>query len=165
MPWGHERTMPAFRRVNGDQAGPGALGLLVPPGRRTLLIVRPRSLAWDLVIVHSSPRTGPTTSCREFGRDEAMAASEGLYLALEEWTAGGPGCVEAAAAADGLVVRAQVGIFPLLVCPREPGRPYRPLIFADAEAAREAASAVAAALRPGAGAEREVYFNTRHFAR
>jgi hypothetical protein len=139
----------------------------VPPGRRTLLIVRPRALAWDLVIVHSSRKTGPTTSFREFGRDEALAASEGLYLALEAWTAGGPGCVEAAAAPGGAgyVVRAEVGIFPLVACPREPGRPYRPLLFPDEDEAREAAATVAATLRPGAGAEREVYFNTRHFAR
>jgi hypothetical protein len=159
--------MPAFRRVNGDQAGPAALGLLVPPGRRTLLIVRPRALAWDLVIVHSSRKTGPTTSFRDFGRDEALAASEGLYLALEEWTRGGPGRVEATSAPDGtgFVVRAQVGIFPLLVCPREPGRPYRPLIFPELHEAQKAAAAVAVALRPAAGAEREVYFNTHHFAR
>ena len=159
--------MPAFRRVEADQAGPAALGLLVPPGRRTLLIVRPRALAWDLVIVHSSRRTGPTTSFREFGREEALAASEGLYLALEAWTAGGPGRVEPVPVpeAAGSMVRAQIGIFPLLVCPREPGRPYRPLIIAQEAEAREAAAAVAAALCPGAGAEREVYFNARHFAR
>jgi hypothetical protein len=158
--------MPAFRRVNGDQAGPGALGLLVPPGRRTLLIVRPRALAWDLVIVHSSRKTGPTTSFREFGRDEALAASEGLYLALEEWTAGGPGRVEAAPAAGaGYVVLAQIGIFPLLVCSRKPGRPYEPLVFPELPEAQQAAAAVAVALRPAAGTEREIYFNTHHFAR
>jgi hypothetical protein len=159
--------MPAFRRVNGDQAGPAALGVLVPPGRRTLLIVRPRALAWDLVIVHSGRRTGPSTAFREFGREEALAAGEGLYEALEHWTAGGPGRVEAvpASGGDGHVVRAEVGIFPLLACPREPGRPYRPMVFSQPSEAEDAAAAIAAVLCPAAGADREIYFNTHQFAR
>ena len=131
--------MPAFCRVNGDQAGPAALGILMPPGRRTLLIVRPRALAWDLLVVRSSPKTGPTTTFRDFGREEAEAASEGLLLALEAWAAGGPGRIEAQAtgAGDGWQVRAAVGVFPLLACPREPGRPYTPLVCAGrAEADR-----------------------------
>jgi hypothetical protein len=159
--------MAAFRRVNGDRAGPAAVGILLPPGRRTLLIVRPRSLAWDLLVVHSDRRTGPTTAFRDFGRAEAEAAGEGLLLALERWSAGGPGRVEPVPteAADGYHVRAAVDVFPLLLCPREPGRSYRPGVFADRAAAAAAAAAVAAVLRPGPDGEQEVYLNARHFAR
>lgn len=155
----------AFRLVNGDRAGPRALGLLVPPGRRTLLIVRPRSLPWDLLIVHSHRRNGPTTTIRDFSREEAAAASEGLCLALQEWAAGGPGRLEAVAAEDGYLVRGAVGIFPLLVCRRRPGEPYQPAVFPDLGEARDAAAALTDVLRPPAEAEQELYLNTRHFAR
>jgi hypothetical protein len=159
--------MAAFRRVSGDQAGPAALGILLPPGRRTVLIVRPRALAWDLLVVRTDRQTGLTTVFRDFGREEAEAASEGLLLALERWAAGGPGRVEPVPteAADGYHVRATVGLFPLLLCPREPGRPYRPGVFAARAEAAAAAAALAAVLHPAAGAEQEVYLNARHFSR
>jgi hypothetical protein len=159
--------MAAFRRVNGEQAGPAALGILLPPGRRTLLIVRPRALAWDLLVVRSDRRTGPTTTFRDFGREEAEAAGEGLLQALELWAGGGPGLVEAVPteAAEGYHVRAAVGVFPLLVCPREPGRPYRPGVFIGRTEATAAAATVAAVLHPGREGEQEVYLNARHFSR
>jgi hypothetical protein len=157
--------MSAFRRVNDDQAGPAALGLLIPPGRRTLLILRPRSLAWDLLIVHSDRRTGPTTTFREFGRAEAEAAGEGLFLALEKWNGGGPGEIQVVPAGEGYHVRVQVGIFPLLACPREPGKPYRPLVLPRREEAEQAAGALRGVLCPSGGTVQEVYFNQRHFGR
>jgi hypothetical protein len=157
--------MSAFRRVNDDQAGPAALGLLIPPGRRTLLILRPRSLAWDLLIVHSDRRTGPTTTFREFGRAEAEAAGEGLLLALEKWSGGGPGEIQAVPAGEGFHVRVQVGIFPLLACLREPGKPYRPLVLPLQEEAEQVARALRNVLCPAAGAGQEVYFNQKHFSR
>jgi hypothetical protein len=160
--------MAAFRLVNDDRAGPQALGLLVPPGRRSLVIVRPRSLPWDLLIVHCHRRTGPTTTFRDFGREEAAAAVEGLCLALQEWAAGGPGRVEAVPAANGdggFLVRGAVGIFPLLTCLRRPGQPYQPLVFPDRPGADEAAAALTGVLCPAADAEQELYMNTRHFAR
>jgi hypothetical protein len=159
--------MSAFRLVDDDQAGPRAVGLLVPPGRRTLVIVRPRALPWDLLIVHSRPRVGATTTFRDFGPAEAAAAAEGLCLALQEWPRGGPGRVEAVPAPGGAgyVVRGEVGIFPLLACPRRPGEPYQPVIFPDADEAREAADALAGVLRPAPDAGQELYVNTRHFTR
>jgi hypothetical protein len=159
--------MAAFRFVNDDQAGPRALGLLVPPGRRTLVIVRPRALDWDLLIVQRHRRTGPTTTFRDFGRAEAAAAVEGLCLALQQWAAGGPGRLEAVPppGGGGYLVRGEVGIFPLLVCPRRPGLPYTPLICPDREAAEETVTALTGVLCPDADAEQELYFNTRHFGR
>ena len=151
--------MSAFRRVEDRKAGPAALGVLAPPGRRTFLILRPRSLPWDLLLL----RGVGDDAFRDLGRDEAAAAARGLIQALDGWAGGGPGGVEAAAAPDGYRVRVAAGPFVLLLCPREPGRPYRPQVFADADAARAAADALLAVLRPPAGAEQELYFNTRHF--
>jgi hypothetical protein len=164
-----------FRVVAGDQAGPAALGILAPPGRRTVLILRPRSLAWDLVLVQTRawepgrPATGngPTTTFRELGREEAEAAAGVLHEALEQWHGGGAGQVQPVPATDGAgyLVRALVGVIPLLACLRQPGQPYRPQLFANLEEARQAADAIRAVLCPAGDAEQELYFNHRHFAR
>src|SRR5690242_12997246 len=107
--------MCALRRVADDQAGPAALGILIPPGRRTFLILRPRSLCWDLLLV----RAPGATSFREMGREEANAAAHSLVRALEEWSLGsGGGTVEPVSAPDGrgFLVRAGVEEFHLLAC-------------------------------------------------
>ena len=155
--------MSAFRRVEGREAGPAALGVLAPPGRRTFLILRPRALPWDLVLLQ--PANG-SVFC-EMDRDEATAAAGALVRALEEWAAGGPGRVETAAAPQGpgLWLRVHAGPFSLLLCPRAPGQPYQALRFADGDAARAAAADLAPVLQPPSGAQQEVYFNTRHFGR
>src|SRR5262249_30949356 len=157
--------MSAFRLMAAAEAGPNALGLLTPPGRRTLLIVRPRALPWDLLVVQSR-RTGPTTEFRDFSRDEAAAAGEGLLAALQRWAGGESTCrVEVFTAPDGFLPRAQTAVFPRLPSPRRAGQPSQPLILdhlADAEAAADQLRAV---LHPGPEAEQEVYFNDRHFSR
>jgi hypothetical protein len=155
--------MGAFRRVEDERAGPAALGILVPPGRRTFLILRPRSLAWDLLLV----RPGDGGAFQDMSREEATVAAQRLYRALQAWAAGGPGRVEAFAAPEGagFRLRAVVAAFALLACPREPGQPYRPLVLSDGGAAREAARALAAALCPPEGVEQELYFNGRNFTR
>ena len=63
--------MCALRRVEGDRAGPDALGILVPPARRTFVILRPRALPWDLLLL----RDPEAEAFRELGRDEAHAAA------------------------------------------------------------------------------------------
>jgi hypothetical protein len=153
--------MAAFRRVEDAQAGPTALGILIPPSRRTFLILRPRSLAFDLVLLQRPD----ATAFHELSHDEAAAAAHLLYRALEEWAAGGAGGVEVVANANngGSWLRVQVGPFFLVACARAPGRPYRPEVFAEASAGRQAAAKLAAILCPEAGAEQELYFNTRHF--
>jgi len=157
--------MPAFRRVKDVDAGPGALGLLTPPGRRTVFIVRPRALPWDLVAAAEPSPTG--LPFRDFDRAEAAAAGAGLFRALEEWAAGGLGRVEVldAATGGGYLVRVQVGALTLVACLRQPGQPYRPLLFGRRDEADQAAAAVKACLCPAAGAGQEVYFNTRNFSR
>ena len=155
--------MSSLRRVEGEAAGPSALGVLLPPGRQTYLILRPRGLTWDMLLL----RSGDSTTFRDLTRAEGERAARTVYAALEAWQGGGPGGVEAVRCGglDGFVVRALVGSLPFLVCPREPGKPYRPEVFADSAAADVAALRLADALRPPAGGELEVYFNVRPFER
>jgi len=155
--------MSPFRCVEGHDAGPAALGVLAPPGRRTFLILRPRALPWDLVLLQPAH----PSVFHEMDRDEAAAAARQLAAALEAWAAGGPGRVETADAPQGpgVWLRVHAGPFSLLLCPRAPGRPYEAQRFADGEAARAAADKLARFLSPPPGAGQELYFNTRHFGR
>ncbi|MGH9676480.1 MAG: hypothetical protein ACRD36_05205, partial [Candidatus Acidiferrum sp.] len=50
--------MVQFQRVDAGEAGPSALGILIPPGRRTILIVRPRHLEFDLVLMRPEGQLG-----------------------------------------------------------------------------------------------------------
>ena len=51
--------------------------------------------------------------------------------------------------ADGFSVWADIEGQPIVVCRRAPGEPYRPAVFTTAEEAREVASHITSALRPG----------------
>src|SRR5207248_1167371 len=112
--------MDSFRRVEAEQAGPAALGILIPPGRRTFVILRPRALPWDLLVC----RGEGDPAFAQLAHDEASACAQGLYRALRDWSAGGPGAVEPVAGPEGFSLRVLVGPFALAVCPRRPGRPY-----------------------------------------
>jgi hypothetical protein len=152
--------MGSFRRVEGEKAGSTALGILIPPSRRTFVIVRPRSLPWDLLLC----RDAGDLTFREFGHDEASAAAHSLYRALCAWAAGGSGAVEVISAADGKRLRVTVGPFVLAACRRVPGQPYGVLVCGDDEA-MQASQSLTELLCPEEGVEREVYFNTRFFER
>jgi hypothetical protein len=152
--------MGAFRRVDDANAGPTALGILIPPSRRTFVILRPRSLSFDLLVL----RQADGTQFREMSHDEAQAAAHHLYRALHEGAGGGIG-VEAVTDLNhsGSWLRLQVGSLFLIACCRSPGKAYVPLFFADADTVRDAIARLTAVLCPRAGAEQELYFNTRHF--
>jgi hypothetical protein len=152
-----------LRRVEDHRAGPTALGILVPPGRRTVLIVRPRSLAWDLLLV----RPGSVSAFHELPNEEAGRLTHELYQALRQWSGSASGHIEEVACPEehGFWVRIRVGPFALLLCGRRPGQPYEPLVFADAESALAAASKLRRVLHPPANVDQEVYLNTLHFQR
>ncbi|MFI5338189.1 MAG: hypothetical protein ACHQ5A_15480 [Opitutales bacterium] len=156
-----------LRRVEPRQAGPTALGILLPPGTPTVLILRPRAVPWDLLLVRGGAGDETGTPFLHLDPNEGQAIAEGVLRALERWAAGGPGNVEAAYAADGVGfwVQAQVGSFALLACERRPGEAYRPAAFTTQTEAETAAQRLADALSPGDGAELQVYLNTRHFGR
>jgi hypothetical protein len=159
--------MPAFRRVEGSQAGPSALGILVPPGRRTVVIVRPRALAWDLLPLCSNHNGGSDTPFQESTPAEAADIARGLRRALEERGAGGFLRVEPIASPDGVgyQVRAALGAHTWIACPRAPGQPYQPMVFATLDEALQAAESLTAVLCPEADANQELYVNTRNFSR
>lgn len=151
-----------LRHVEGHRAGPSALGILVPPGRRTFLIVRPRTLSWDLLLL----RRSSMSAFQDLAREEAGRAAHELFQALRHWSEDASGHVEEVACPDGrgFWVRVRVGAFALLVCARQPGKPYLPLTFADKDTALSAAEQVRRVLRPPAHIDQEVYLNTLHFA-
>lgn len=152
-----------LRRVEGHRAGSSALGILTPPGRRTFVIVRPRSLAWDLLLA----RPDVVNSFRELTREEAQRLADELFQALRQWSEGASGHVEEVPCPDdcGYWLRVRVGPFVLVLCGRQPGQPYQPLVFPDAETAFSAARQLRGILRPPPHIEQEVYLNTTHFAR
>jgi hypothetical protein len=164
-PIGQERrqSMCPLRRVEDHQAGPSALGILVPPGRRTFLIVRPRSLAWDLLLV----RLPSMSTFQDLEREEAGRTADELFQALRHWSEGASGHVEEVACPDGsgFWLRVRVGQFALLVCARQPGQPYHPLTFEDAETALTAGQQLRRVLRPPAHIEQEIYLNILHFGK
>jgi hypothetical protein len=158
--------MAALRRVFGKQAGPTAIGILVPPGRRTVVLVRPRALPWDLLPIEPDDDAS-AIRFRNLARDEAESLAEALGRALDNWSTDTDGRAEAVPApgAPGHCVRVEFGRFRLIVCPRLPGQSYRPMVWAVAEHAIDAARVLRDVLCPPPGARQEVYFNSHHFLR
>jgi hypothetical protein len=156
--------MGSLRRVEAERASASALGILVPPGRRTFLIVRPRSLTCDLLLLQAAEGT----VFRVLSQPEGQDLSRELYRLLDAGPALAPSGgkrVELVAAADGkgLCLRVRVGALHLLACPRRPGTPYEPLVLTDETEARAVAARLEAILWPHPGVDQELYFNTRHF--
>jgi hypothetical protein len=152
-----------FRRVEDRRAGPAALGILIPPGLRTVVILRPRPLRWDLLPLRPA---GQGEGFCAFDRDEAAGVARRLQRALEEAAHGGNNPVVAAADASGrFLVSCQSCGLRWVACLRTPGRPYSPAVFSTWSEATEAAAAIAGFLRPATGAQQELYFNTQNFSR
>jgi hypothetical protein len=158
--------MPPFRRVEDCRAGPAALGILVPPGLRTFVILRPRALEWDLLPLRPGASSGVDVGFCEFGRDEAAGVARRVLRALEQGAGAATKPVEAVALSDGAGywVVARASEFCWVACRRVPGQPYRASLFATLEGAGEAAARLACVLCPGPDAGQEYYFNTQHYA-
>jgi hypothetical protein len=154
--------MSSLKLVPDGQAGPTALGILLPPGERTLLVVRPRAMRWDLLLVQGVSGM----AFRVLSRGEAPAVARSFVDSLGRWGCGTPGHVGAVpyGGGTGWLVRADVGDFCLVACERLAGQPYRPSRFEREEDAVLVARHFAAILHPSPGTEQEVYFNTRHFS-
>lgn len=151
-----------LRRVEDDQAGPTALGVLIPPGQRTFLILRPRALPWDLLLV----RTAEDNTFRVMSHEEAAITARQVAGALTAWSLGAAGRIEVETAPhEGWWLRVWVGRHVLLVCRRQPGQAYQACLFADEDGARAAAAQLAPVLCPPADADQEIYYNLRHFSR
>lgn len=150
-----------FHHIDPSGASARALGILISPGPRPLVVLRPNGLPWDLLPAgwDGNPRTAPAFC--DFGRDEASALARKLLQALEEAAAtrdcpletfGKPGAYQ-------LWVRA-AGYF-WIVCRRLAGEPYRPLVCATREEAEAIGAQIESFVWPVADAGQEVYFNTQ----
>jgi hypothetical protein len=158
--------VPPFRRVEIRQAGPTALAILVPPGARTLVILRPRGLTWDLLPARWSGEDACPPEFCTFGREEAAGVARRLAKALEQAVEAGTNPVQTAGDARGECYQIWVRTdeFVWVVCHRTPGQAYRPALFADREEACRHAEQLMAVVWPAADAGQEFYFNTQHFA-
>lgn len=152
--------MPPFRTVAGARAGTAALGILVPPGARTLIVVRPRALRFDLVVV---VRETGTETFLETDRVQAGLAAQQLSRVLMAGDT--PPRLEAIETQGGYWVRVQLARWAMLACPREPGQAYRPTVFSTLAEAQEQADLLRDALCPPPDAERELYTNLSQFGR
>lgn len=156
--------MPPFQRVEQNRAGASAVGILIPPGERTVVIVRPRALAWDLLPARIE--NGVRSFC-QFGRDEAARVARLLQQHLADAANAGSDSLAILSdpAAQSFHVGVQAGDFYWIACPRTPGQLYQPLQFSSAVEAETAALHLGKFVCPGRDANQEYYFNTQLFNR
>lgn len=155
-----------FHKTDAKHAGPGALGILVPHGVKTLVIVRPRTLPWDLLPARWDGDSAKSPEFCLFTRDEAAGAARRLVQALEAAVASGVNPVQTFgnAPAERLQIWLRTDEFVWIVCRRALGEPYRPMIFATAEEATREAEKIVAIVWPSAETRQEYYFNTQNFS-
>ncbi|MCI0377196.1 MAG: hypothetical protein L0215_06310 [Gemmataceae bacterium] len=158
--------MPAFRRVEPRQAGPSALGILVPQGIHTFLVLRARALPWDLLAAQWNGRADSAPAFCQFFRDEAATIARRLPQAFEAAASCAQSPVltvsDSAGTAFQIWLRALDYVF--IACRRTPGENYEPIVFSSKEDAEAAGNRVEQYFWPGADANQEYYFNTQYFA-
>ena len=153
-----------LQRVEPRYAGPQALGILVPHGAKTLVIVRPRTLEWDLLPARWDGDCGHAPEFCTFGRDEAAAAARRLVRALESFVERGVNPLQTCGNQTSFQIWLRTDEFVWIACRRTPGKAYQPAVFADLEDATRAAESIAAVVWPSAGVMQEYYFNTQNFS-
>jgi hypothetical protein len=155
-----------FTRVDQKHAGATALGILVPQGAKTLVIIRPRALAWDLLPARWDGAHGNAPEFCVFPRDEAASAARRLIQALEAAINNRVCPVETFGDAQGKCCQVwmRTDEFVWIACRRATGEAYRPMIFATQEEAIREAEALAAIVWPTAETKQEYYFNTQNFS-
>ncbi len=158
--------MPPFRKVDPQFAGPSALGILVPPGNTTLVILRPRGLDWDLLPARWTGEVATPPVFCEFGRDEAAQVARQISSALADAALAGKNPLETFGKAEvqEYQIWVRAGEFFWIPCRSRPGQPYVPVIFTAKDEAENAARRLAPFLHPAADAGQEYYFNTQKFA-
>jgi hypothetical protein len=159
--------MSAFQRVDARAAGPQALGILVPPGPRTFVILRPRALEWDLLPLQPGlEQAQPPVFCA-LARAEAASVARRVQQALEHDADSLSTPIEVVATTPdaGYKICARVETYRWIVCLRVSGQPYRPCLFASMEEAATAAAQLVPFLWPAPERQQEYYFNTQAFSR
>jgi hypothetical protein len=150
-----------FQRVEPQHAGPGALGILIPQGARTLVIVRPRALEWDLLPARWDGVASHAPQLCLFSRDDAALVARRFIKAAEQGIAPVESFGNAERNCVQLWLRADEFLW--IVCKRVQGNAYQPMIFMSMEAATRAAEAVDAIFRPET--VQQYYFNTQNCGR
>jgi hypothetical protein len=154
-----------FRRVEARSAGAQALGILVPPGRQALVILRPRAVPWDLLPARwDGDSARPPVFCL-FNRDSAAGVARRLQQALEHGVDSGINPVQTIGDAAGqhFQVWVRTDEYVWLVCRRAPGQAYQPALFASQEEAAREAERLTPIFWPAPDAQQEYYFNTQQF--
>ena len=157
--------MTLFRRTENHKAGKTALGILVPPGMRTVVILRPRSLPCDLLAVKMPTDASEKLTFFDFDRDEAARLARQLHKDLEALADSETHQPEITANlwGDGYFLSVSRADMTWLACQRRPGQAYVPLVIPDREQAKELAKQLHGYVAPDAETGQEVYFNTQHF--
>lgn len=155
-----------FARIDAKNAGSQSLGILVPQGAKTLVIVRPRSLAWDLLPARWDGDSGKPPQFCVFSRDEAAAVARRLVTFLE--SAAKAGACPLESFGDAQAGRVQIWLrtdeFVWIVCKRAPGEAYQPMLFTSFDELSYAEEMIATYVWPAPGWTQEYYFNTQHFS-
>src|SRR5947209_20579622 len=110
--------MAPFRRVEDCRASASALGILVPPGHRTVVILRRRAVGWDLLALLPGQGADAHPAFCEFGRDEAAGVARRVQQALAQAAQAGANPVEAVGGPGpgGYRVCVRAGGFTWLAC-------------------------------------------------
>ncbi|MSU78053.1 MAG: hypothetical protein EXS16_08150 [Gemmataceae bacterium] len=155
-----------FRRVEARFAGPTAIGVLVPQGERTLVVVRPRALRWDLLPARWDGDAAAHPHFCTFSRDEAAAVARRFIADLNSASLSGEDPVQTFGNAEigELQIWVRTNDLVWIVCERTPGRPYEPAIFATLAAALNTAQELGPFVHPRMGDVQDYYFNTQSFA-
>jgi hypothetical protein len=153
-----------LRRVDSRSASVTALGILVPPGSRTIVVVRPRGMVWDLLPVRWDGAPTSPPAFVSFGREEAAQIARRLGKSLEDRDRDGLCPLETLGRETSFQVWLRDVDFNWLLCQRVPGEAYRPLVFATLPEAQAAAGLLAPLLTPGPQRIQDYYFNTQSFS-
>lgn len=152
-----------LRRVDLRQAGPTAVGILVPPGAKTFVVVRPRGMMWDLLPVRWDGDASRPPEFVSFDRDTAAIVARNLAKRLEACDLAGETRLETLGHEPAFQVWLRDAELRWLLCERVPGQAYRPLVFASLEHAHDAAAKLMPLVSPGPERVQEYYFNTQNF--
>ncbi|MFO0969464.1 MAG: hypothetical protein U0793_28230 [Gemmataceae bacterium] len=152
----------SFRRVEAQRAGANALGILIPPGKRTVVIVRPGALDCDLLPARWSGDPSQAPVFCDFTRDEAPTVARRLLTFLEETAPRGLNPLETFGKAPCFQIWLRSPDLFWIVCRRVLGEPYRPRVFATREEAIATGERLARYVWP-VDHQQEVYFNTQKF--
>ena len=153
-----------LRRVDSRQASGAAVGILVPPGARTFVVVRPRGMTWDLLPVRWDGDPAMPPAFASFGREEAAVVARRLAKSLEDRDLAGVCPLETLGREASFQVWLREGELNWLLCERIPGQAYRPLVFATLAAAQAAATQLQPLVHPGPNRIQDYYFNTQNFS-